>query len=147
MKEPAHPQQRTTPLPHGNRLKDSYSVNIISCAALSFKGCWINNRERKKTMKITMLEELYDGNIRPDVKFYSEDSPFVELARLREKNRENLLEHLSEKEKETFEKFNAAQSEMDDIVRYQKFSYGFRLGVLLMTEVFTGEDELVDGYE
>ncbi|HMM05429.1 MAG TPA: hypothetical protein PKD52_02010 [Clostridiales bacterium] len=94
-----------------------------------------------------MLEELYYGNIRPDVKFYSEDSPFVELARLREKNRENLLEHLNEKEKEIFEKFNDAQAEMDDMVRYQKFSYGFRLGVLLMTEAFTGKEELVDGYE
>jgi hypothetical protein len=36
---------------------------------------------------------------------------------------------------------------MDDMVRYQKFSYGFRLGVLLMTEVFTGKDELMDGHE
>ncbi len=36
-------------------------------------------------MKIKILEEVYDGNIRPDVTFYSEDSPFVELARLREK--------------------------------------------------------------
>jgi len=44
-------------------------------------------------MKI--LEELYYGNIRPDVKFYGKDSPFIELARLREKNRENLLKSLN----------------------------------------------------
>jgi len=104
-----------------------------------------NNTERKEKMNI--LEELYYGNIRPDVKFYSKDSPFVELARLREKNRENLLKTLNEDEKEAFEKFDATQSEMDDITHYQKFTYGFRLGVLLMAETFTGKDELVDSYE
>jgi len=96
-------------------------------------------------MKI--LEELYYGNIRPDVKFYGKDSPFIELARLREKNRENLLKSLNESEKETFEKFNDEQSEIDDITHYQKFTYGFRLGVLLMAETFIGKDELVDSYE
>ena len=96
---------------------------------------------------MNILEELYYGNIRPDVKFYGKDSPFVELARLREKNRENLLKSLNESEKETFEKFNDAQSEMGNMTHYQKFTYGFRLGVLLMAEAFTGKDELVDSYE
>ena len=36
--------------------------------------------------------------------------PFVELARLREKNRENLLETLNESEKEHFKKLNDAQA-------------------------------------
>lgn len=128
------------------QLPEGYcSVNIITCATDTFKALLENNTERKEPMKI--LEELYYGNIRPDVKFYGKYSPFVELARLREKNRENFLEHLSEKEKETFEKFNDAQSEMDDITHYQKFTYGFRLGVLLMAEVFIGKDDLVDSYE
>ena len=94
-----------------------------------------------------IIEELYHGNIRPDIKFYGKDSAFVELARLREKNRENLLKALNESEKETFEKFTNAQAEIDDITRYQKFTYGFRLGVLLMVEVFTAKDELVDSHE
>ena len=53
----------------------------------------------------------------------------------------------TESEKETFEKFNDEQSEIDDITHYQKFTYGFRLGVLLMAETFIGKDELVDSYE
>lgn len=96
-------------------------------------------------MKI--LEELYFGNIRPDVKFYGTDSPFVQLAQLRQKNRENLLSTLNENEKEAFDKFNDAQAEIDDMTRYQKFTYGFRLGVLLMAESFTGIGELVNDHE
>ena len=94
-------------------------------------------------MKI--LEELYYGNIRPDVKIYSKDSLFVESAHLREKNREILLESLNESQKETFEKFTDIQDEMDDISYYQKFTYGFKLGVMLMAEAFVGTDELADG--
>lgn len=121
------------------------SVNIISCAINTFKALLKNNTERKESMKI--LEELYYGNIRPDVKFYGKYPPFVELARLREKNADNLLKTLNEDEKEIFEKFKAAQSEIDDITHYQKFAYGFKLGVLLMSEAFISEDELVESYE
>lgn len=96
-------------------------------------------------MKI--LEELYYGNIRPDTKFYGKNSPFAKLARLSEKNREQLLQSLSESEKEIFEKFMDAQSEIECLTNFHKFTYGFKLGVLLMAESFTGKDELVDSYE
>ena len=98
-------------------------------------------------MIMQILEELYYGNIRPDIRFYGKDSPFVELARLREKNREKLLESLNESEKEIFEKFTDAQAEIDSIVRYEKFTYGFRLGALLMADVFTGASGMVRGHE
>ena len=94
-----------------------------------------------------ILEELYYGNIRPDIKFYGKDSQFAELACLRERNREKLLESLNESEKGIFEKFTDAQAEIDGIMRYEKFTYGFKLGVLLMTEVFTGAEQLVSSHE
>lgn len=96
---------------------------------------------------MNILEELYLGNIRPDVKFYGMDSQFAELARLRERNREKLIESLNDGEKETFEKFNDAQAEIDGITHYEKFTYGFRLGVLLTTEAFTGTEGLVRNLE
>jgi len=36
---------------------------------------------------------------------------------------------------------------MDGITHYQKFTYGFRLGILLMAESFAGASELVNDYE
>ena len=52
-----------------------------------------------KPIEYAILEELYCGNIPPDVKFYGKDTPFAKLARLRERNREKLLESLNESEK------------------------------------------------
>ncbi len=87
---------------------------------------------------MNILEELYFGNIRPNANAnYSKNSPLAELDHLCEKNKENLLKTLNESEKETFEKFTGLQDEMDGIAHYQKFTYGFRLGVLLMAEAFT----------
>ncbi len=86
---------------------------------------------------MNILEELYFGNIRPNANAnYSKNSPLAELDRLCEKNRENLLKTLNESEKETFEKFTDTQSEIDGIVHYQKFTYGFKLGVLIVAEAF-----------
>lgn len=86
---------------------------------------------------MNILEELYFGNIRPDAKFYGKDSEFSELVGLREKNREKLLVSLNENEQEIFEKFTDVQAELDDMTRYEKFSTGFKLGVMLMVETFT----------
>ncbi len=91
-----------------------------------------------------LLEELYYGNIRPVTTGCDQNPEYTDLIRLREINRENLLEHISEKEKITFEKFDAAQSEADDIAQYQKFAHGFRLGLLLMAEASTNRSEIVN---
>ncbi len=85
---------------------------------------------------MNILEELYYGNIRPTVNC-GKDSPLAELDCLCEKNKENLLKTLNDSEKEIFEKFTGLQDEMDGIAHYQKFTYGFKLGVLLVAEALT----------
>lgn len=87
-----------------------------------------------------ILEKLYNGTIHHDMEYINEDSYITELVNLSEINKRNLFAHLNEKEKETFEKFNAAQNEMNDIIQYENFSYGFRLGISLMAEAFTSID-------
>jgi len=100
--------QKLTPLPIRQLPKRQLQRKYYTMRCDFFQGIVEKQTERKENMHI--LEELYYGNIRPDVKFYGKNSPFVELARLREKNRENLLKSLNEDEKETFEKFNEAQA-------------------------------------
>lgn len=90
----------------------------------------------------SILEELYSGNIRPDVKFYGKDSPFVQAARLRNESFEKLTALLNESEKELFEKYSDAQADIDSITCYSNFTYGFKLGSLLMIEIFMGKGEL-----
>ena len=52
------------------------------------------------------------------------------------RNRDELEETLTEKQKETLEKFEENMNEMHGIAERDAFSYGFRLGVQLMAEAF-----------
>ena len=59
-------------------------------------------------------------------------------------NREEPDGTLTDKQKETLEKFEECMNEMHSITERDAFSYGFRLGVRLMDEAFllpSGEDE------
>ena len=67
-----------------------------------------------------------------------------ELLKLVARNREELDGKLTDKQKETLEKFEKSMNEMHSITERDAFSYGFRLGVQLMAEAFLlpiGEDE------
>lgn len=88
----------------------------------------------------SIIEELYYGNIRPNSKRYGKDSPFMEAVQLRERNKTRLLELLNETEKEIFEKYCDAHGDIEDITRYDTFSYALKFGILLMVEIFTGQD-------
>lgn len=60
------------------------------------------------------------------------------------RNREELDGTLTDKQKETLDRFEECMNEMHSITKCDAFSYGFRLGVQLMAESFLlplGEDE------
>jgi len=116
-------------------------VNIITCAAIPFKALLENNDERMVFMQ-SILEQLYCGNICSDSKRYSPDSPFVEAAHLKSRNLDKLMERLDDSEKELFEKYCDAQSEIEGITRYDTFTYALKFGILLMAKVFMGKDEI-----
>ena len=92
---------------------------------------------------MNILEELYCGNIRPDSRVYPPNSPFVEAARLKNKNLDKLMSVLNDEEKETFEKYCDAQSDIESITRYDTYTYALKFGILLMVEIFTGKSEVV----
>ena len=52
------------------------------------------------------------------------------------RNKEELDATLTDKQKETIEKFEENMNEMHGIAERDAFSYGFRLGVKLMAEAF-----------
>jgi hypothetical protein len=93
-------------------------------------------------MKI--LDELWYGNISPLEQCTRGDKRLKELLKLVARNREELDGTLTDKQKETLEKFEECMNEMHSIAERGAFSYGFRLGVRLMAESFLqplGEDE------
>ena len=85
-------------------------------------------------MKIT--DELWYGNIAPFEQCTRGDKRLKELLKLIARNSEELDSTLTEKQKETLEKFVECMNEMHSITERDAFSYGFKLGVQLMAEAF-----------
>lgn len=85
-------------------------------------------------MKI--LDELWYGNIAPFEQSASGDKRFSELLKLLNQNREELSGALTDKQKETLEKYEETMNEMYSVSERDAFSYGFRLGIRLMVESF-----------
>ena len=91
-----------------------------------------------------IINELWYGNVSPFEQCTRGDKRLKELLKLVARNREELDDTLTEKQKETLEKFEDCMNEMHSITERDAFSYNFRLGVQLIAESFLlpiGEDE------
>ena len=91
-----------------------------------------------------IINELWYGNVSPFEQCTRGDKRLKELLKLVARNREELDVTLTDKQKETLEKFEDCMNEIHGITERDAFSYGFRLRVQLMAEVFLlplGEDE------
>ena len=87
---------------------------------------------------MTTLEDLYYGNINPHERYIKRGTRVDKLVKLICKNEEELNSGLTEKQKETFEKFKDCQSELCDITARQAFADGFILAARIMVEVMDG---------
>ena len=83
---------------------------------------------------MTLLEDLWDGNIDPHEAILTDSKRYKHLLSLMARNRDELNETLTEKQSETLEKYDEAVNEMHSLAEVEAFSYGFRLGVRLMIE-------------
>ena len=83
---------------------------------------------------MTVLEDLWYGNIRPIETFIDGNMEYKRLLRLVSKNREILESKLSSKQLELLEKYNLSANEMNAVSETAAFQYGFSLGVRLMIE-------------
>lgn len=83
---------------------------------------------------MTLLENLWYGNIDPHEEILTESKRYKHLLSLMGRNRDELGETLTEKQSETLEKYDSAVNEMHSLSEVEAFSYGFRLGVKLMIE-------------
>ena len=83
-----------------------------------------------------IIRELWYGNVSPFEQCTRGDKQMKELLSLMARNRDELGEGLTEKQKETLEKFEEALNEMHSIAERAAFSYGLRLGIRLMAETF-----------
>ena len=83
---------------------------------------------------MTLLEDLWYGNVNPHEAILTENRRYKHLLPLMGRNRDELSETLTEKQLETLEKYDEAMNEMHSLAEVEAFSYGFRIGVRLMIE-------------
>jgi len=81
---------------------------------------------------MTLLENLWYGNIHPVEEFLEGNKEYKNLLRIAVKDQERFSASLSPEQAELFEKYDSAVKEMNATAEVAAFSYGFRLGVRLM---------------
>ena len=83
---------------------------------------------------MTLLENLWYGNIDPHEAILTDSKRYKHLLSLMGRNRDELNETLTDKQSEVLEKYDESVNEMHSLAEVEAFSYGFRLGVQLMIE-------------
>lgn len=93
---------------------------------------------------MNILEDLYYGNISPHERYIKQGSKVEKLVKLICKNEDELNNSLTEKQKETFEKFKDVTSELSCITEREAFTAGFILATRIMMQVTKGLQEVED---
>ena len=93
---------------------------------------------------MTVLEDLWYGNIRPIENFVGGNTEYKGLLRLMSKNRESLENELSPKQLELLEKYNTSVNEMNATSEVAAFQCGFSLGVQLMCESIVKNTDIIE---
>ena len=93
---------------------------------------------------MNILEDLYYGNISPHERYIKQGSKVEKLVKLICKNEDELNNSLTEKQKETFEKFKDVTSELSSITERSAFKEGFILAVRVMSEAMVVLQEVQD---
>lgn len=92
-----------------------------------------------------ILEALADDNLCINPTIYKGPPEYQEAVKTLFKTAEALDTKLNDEEKKIFEQFRDAQSDESHISEIYKFVRGYRLGVLMMFEVFAGTSDFILG--
>ena len=87
-----------------------------------------------------IIEELYYGNIDPNMQAIVRNSDYDRAMRVVSENEDLLSRLLDGKERELFLNYANSGSELLGITAVEKFTAGFRLGALIMRDVLGEQD-------
>ncbi len=100
--------------------------------------------QRKECNAMTILEDLYFGNVRPWERPVKKESKEQNAVLLMVNNEEKLRATLTEQQKEMLEKYRDSYNELMSICEREAFSSGFTLAIKIMVEVMQGLTEVED---
>ena len=87
-----------------------------------------------------MIDEIRDGEISPQDNLISDNQKYRELQHRQSQNKAELLEALSNEQKELLENFCATEIELNGISEREAFTAGFKIAMRLAAEAFYESD-------
>ena len=86
---------------------------------------------------ISMIKELWRGNICPQTDSRNNSPEMKELMEYMARHHDNLLKTMTDEQKEVFEKFDECWSEYMSLAEASIFEYAFKLGMQIAIETLT----------
>ena len=86
---------------------------------------------------ISMIKELWRGNICPQTDSRNNSPEMKELMEYMARHHDNLLKTMTDEQKEVFEKFDDCWSEYMSLAKASIFEYAFKLGMQIAIETLT----------
>ena len=86
---------------------------------------------------ISMIKELWRGNICPQTDSRNNSPEMKQLMEYMARHHDNLLKTMTDEQKEVFEKFDDCWSEYMSLAEASIFEYAFKLGMQIAIETLT----------
>lgn len=83
-----------------------------------------------------ITKKLYNGNINPSEKLIKHDSKFEKLSKKPVETERIVTRDFADEQKALYTTMDDISSELDFIIREEAFSEGFRIGALMVFELF-----------
>jgi len=90
----------------------------------------------------SILQGLYAGEVYPDELIMPKDPEYWPMNKKIGEQRAYFKQKLSEEDYRKLEEFDSLHSQASSMDSEASFIYGFRLGAMLMIEIFAGKEEL-----
>lgn len=91
---------------------------------------------------MSILERLYDGKVYPCEEILPQNyAEYRAISGQVGNDYEYLLNELSPEQLKRFEEMDKGRTKLSTIQAYANFEYGFKLGAMLMNEVFSNHQE------
>ena len=86
---------------------------------------------------MSVLEELWYGNLEPSEYSFSSSREYKELLHLVSRNEEKLLSTMTQEQKELFSRYADCVREFQTLTELLLFQNSFKLGARMMAEMMT----------
>ena len=103
------------------------SESFLDLSPPAWYCVWLQGGDEMKSI----IEELWNGEINPQDTLVDNNPHYKELQHLQSRNKTELLESLSEEQKEKLEKYCDTTLEMNSASEREAFASGFRIALRL----------------